>query len=229
VAKDMAFEGSCVPWSDMPDQNASKMVFKPGTYCHWPNINGNVTEVKFQPGDYYIKSGLSMNSGKVEFGAGTYVFDGAGLTFNGSVETVIMGEGLYGLSNGARIIFNDQVVTGDGVSIYLADKDSSFLTVNGRTQVTLTAPTSGTYKDLVIFEKPGLETPQWSSYNLDGGMNLEGLVYLPSRNLHFNGSGEMNGKALSLVLNKLSLDGHITIKQGISGGGTGTTTAYLLR
>ncbi|WP_289033154.1 TadE/TadG family type IV pilus assembly protein [uncultured Roseibium sp.] len=225
VSDGVVSEQSCT--TNFPDPNKSEMVFQPGTYCSWPPINGHVTSVVFEEGDYYIKSSLSMNAKAMTFGDGTYVFDGANLTFNGSAKTVSLGEGLYVLKNGAQMIFNGQEVSGSNVSIHLADEDSAFLTVQGSSEVNLDAPDNGTYKDLLIFETPGLQSSN-SQYKLDGEMNIEGLVYLPSRNLHFNGSGEVNGDELTLVLNQLSLDGDITIESG-SGSGGGSYNAYLLR
>ncbi|MEP2439391.1 MAG: TadE/TadG family type IV pilus assembly protein [Roseibium sp.] len=225
VSEKVVAEQSCT--TNFPDPNKSEMVFQPGTYCSWPPINGHVTSVVFEEGDYYIKSNLSMNAAAVTFGDGNYVFDSASLTFNGSAKTVSLGEGLYVLKNGAQMIFNGQDVTGSNVSIHLADEDSAFLTVQGSSEVNLAAPDNGTYKNLLIFEAPGLQSSN-SQYKLDGEMNMEGLVYLPSRNLHLNGSGEVNGDELTLVLNQLSLDGDITIESG-SGSGGGSYNAYLMR
>lgn len=210
--KRLVSEKSCM--TRFPDPNNSEMVFKPGTYCSWPPINGHVTSVKFTPGDYYIKSNLSVNARSVSFGDGNYVFDGANLTFNGPAKTVSLGDGLYVLTDGAKIIFNDQKVTGSDLTIYLADEQSEFLTVQGRSHATLKAPKRSRYKDILIYEAPGLRSDSGRRYNLDGEMNIEGLVYLPSRNLHFNGSGEMDGDKLTLVLNRLSLDGSISIDSG---------------
>ncbi|MBD8894150.1 Tad domain-containing protein [Roseibium litorale] len=222
-------ESRCMQKSDFPDERREEMVFKPGTYCWWPNINGHVRLVRFLPGNYVFKAGLSLNSAAVEFGSGTYVFNKAGFNFNGSVYNVTMGSGLYLLSNGSRITFNNQKVVAHEVTIYLADKDSAFLTVQGSSKLDLTAPVSGPYKDLALVEAPGLRREAWSSYNLDGMMNVEGLLYLPSRNLHLNGSGVLVGRKLSIVLNKLSLDGKIQIEQGARSTGAGSAHAYLLR
>ncbi|WP_170122173.1 TadE/TadG family type IV pilus assembly protein [Breoghania corrubedonensis] len=223
--RDLGKEMSCV--TDMPDPNGSIMVFEPGTYCNWPPINGNVQEVEFEPGDYVIKAPLSLNAHRVRFGKGLYAFKGASVTFNGSVQDVEMGAGFYALSKGARITFNNQNVTGSDVTIYLADKDAAFLTVQGSSKLDVKAPQGGVFKDILLYEAPGL-SPSGNRYNLDGKMDVEGLIYLPSRDLHLNGSGNLDGDRLTLVLNKLSLDGKIRIHDGAKSMAAEGTQIYLL-
>ncbi|WP_321332955.1 TadE/TadG family type IV pilus assembly protein [Breoghania sp.] len=218
---------ACV--TDMPDPNAREMVFGPGTYCNWPPINGSVDRVVFEPGNYTIKAPLSLNARDVRFGKGTYAFKGAGVTFNGSVHTVEMGAGFYGLSDGARIIFNNQQVTGKGVTIYLADERAAFLTVQGSSKLAVTPPKDGPYKDFLLYEAGGLKRQPHERYNLDGALDIEGLIYLPSRNLHFNGSGKIDSERLTLVLNKLSLDGQIRIKGGAQSLSGANARVYLLK
>ncbi|MDN3721949.1 hypothetical protein QW131_29140 [Roseibium salinum] len=108
LSDELVAEESCVPWSAMPDENATDMVFKPGTYCYYPNINGHVQTVTFEPGDYVFKSGLTFSGKHVVFGAGNYVFKGANFQFNGSVQTVEMGAGVYVFSGGSQLRFDDQ-------------------------------------------------------------------------------------------------------------------------
>lgn len=223
---DLGKETACV--TDFPDPNASVMVFEPGTYCNWPPINGHVKEVEFVPGNYVIKAPLSLNATLVRFGKGNYAFKGAGVTFNGSVHDVEMGAGFYALSDGARIVFNNQRVTGSGVTIYLADERAAFLTVQGASKVNLTAPGGGDFKDVLLFEAAGLPSENSARYNLDGALNVEGLIYLPSRNLHLNGSGKLDGDRLTLVLNKLSLDGKIHIDEGARSMGADDARIYLM-
>ncbi|NVK33168.1 MAG: pilus assembly protein [Rhodobacteraceae bacterium] len=230
VPNDVVSKKSCVSWGDMPSSNGNNitMEFKPGTYCYFPNINGNVKKVVFKPGNYYFTGINTFNSKEVEFGAGNYVFDGVTVQMNGSVHNVKMGAGLYVVKNGGTIRFDNQDVTGTDVSIYLADQHSRFITAQGSTKAKLTAPTTGPYAGMAIFEKPGLNPS--GTYNLDGRLDLEGLVYLPSRNIHFNGNGKMSGNNLSLVFHRLSLDGKIDIKAGSLLGGTSKErNAYLMK
>lgn len=222
-------ETACMPDAALPDEKLSRMVFKPGTYCRWPNINSHVQSVRFEPGDYVFKSGVSFNAQRVDFGAGTYLFKGANFTFNGAVRDVQMGAGLYVLAEGSRLVFNDQKVSGAGVTIHLADANSAFLTVQGNSQLELTAPTAGPYKGLALYEAPNLPVDAWGRYTLDGAMTIRGGVHLPSRNLHLNGNGRIASDGMTLVLNKLSLDGTVAISRGAATTGSGGSRAYLLR
>ncbi len=215
LSDELVAEESCVPAARMPDQNAEDMVFEPGTYCgNFPPINGNVKSVTFEPGNYVFKAFPTLNASKVVFGEGNYVFKGTTFQFNSSVQTVEMGAGVYVLSGGSEIRFDNQKITGSGVTIYLADGDSAFRTVQGSSIANLSAPESGPYAGILYYEAPNLTSA--SNFILDGTLNLKGIVHLPSRTLHLNGSGDIDGKDMVLVVNKLSLDGKISITNGAS-------------
>src|SRR6185437_3629669 len=75
--------------------------------------------------------------------------------------------------------------TGSGVTFYYADA-SSYIQFNSGVKANLSAPTSGTYAHVLMFEPNGLST---SSFAVDGTSTsdlLQGLIYLPSRNVTFN-------------------------------------------
>ncbi|MCX2721470.1 TadE/TadG family type IV pilus assembly protein [Roseibium salinum] len=226
LSDELVAEESCVPWSAMPDENATDMVFKPGTYCYYPNINGHVQTVTFEPGDYVFKSGLTFSGKHVVFGAGNYVFKGANFQFNGSVQTVEMGAGVYVFSGGSQLRFDDQKITGTGITIYLADAESAVRTVQGSSKATLSAPETGPYAGILYYEAPDISKS--SSFILDGELNLAGIVHLPSRNLHLNGSGKITGNDMILVINKLSLDGWISLTNSAAGSTPGSGKTRLL-
>ncbi|MEQ1654008.1 MAG: hypothetical protein ABL897_16105, partial [Hyphomicrobium sp.] len=64
---------------------------------------------------------------------------------------------------------------------------------------------TGPYKDVVIFEAGGLVP---SPFVLDDsiGMNLTGLIYLPSRDTTFNAASNLFSKDTTLVVKTLILD-----------------------
>lgn len=101
--------------------------------------------LQFEPGDYYITGGIVINGGgNVSFGQGLYFLQGEGLTITG---------------NG--------VVTGDGVTFYI---DEGQVTLTGTSDTQLTAPTSGTYEGIVIFQNRTLT----STVNMSGGAIADG-------------------------------------------------------
>lgn len=69
----------------------------------------------------------------------------------------------------------------------------------------LKAPTSGSYENVVMFEKAGLGRSQLV-FDDSRGFQLTGLIYLPSRDTTFNGGSSLASKNLALVVNTLILN-----------------------
>ncbi len=160
-------------------------------------------------------------SGTVNLSPGTYC---GNFNFNGS-GTVNLASGLY-IFNGTKWNINSGwTITGTGVTFYFVNS-SSYVQFNSGVTVSLTAPTSGTYANVLMYEPDGLST---SSFAIDGtsssGHALQGLVYLPSRNITFNSTYSGTADAFTLVVNSLIFDSNspktwsIT-PSGNSAGGT---------
>ena len=150
-----------------PVQTCPTFPGKPGTVTLQPGVYDCTIDpqgqwgLQFEPGDYYITGGIVINGGgNVSFGQGLYFLQGEGLTITG---------------NG--------VVTGDGVTFYI-DEGQITLTGNGDTQ--LTAPTSGTYEGIVIFQNRTLT----STVNMSGGAIADGwgAVYAAGAQIHLVGN-----------------------------------------
>ena len=90
------------------------------------------------------------------------------------------------------------------MTFYFADSNS-YIQVNSGVSVNLSAPTSGTYANILMFEPNGLST---SSYTINGsaGHVLNGLMYQPSRNITFNSQSNTSSEGLTIVVNRLILD-----------------------
>ncbi|MCH6555717.1 MAG: hypothetical protein IH797_03780 [Chloroflexi bacterium] len=140
---------------------------KPGTVTLQPGVYDCTIDppgqwgLQFEPGDYYITGGIVINGGgNVTFGQGLYFLQGEGLTITG---------------NG--------VVTGDGVTFYI---DEGQVTLTGTSDTQLTAPTSGTYEGIVIFQNRTLTT----TVNMSGGAIADGwgAVYAAGAQIHLVGN-----------------------------------------
>jgi len=161
---------------------------KPGTVTLQPGVYDCTIDtpgqwgLQFEPGDYYITGGIVINGGgDVTFGQGLYFLQGQGL--------IITGNG---------------VVTGDGVTFYI-DEGQVTLTGNGDTH--LTAPTSGTYEAIVIFQNRTLTT----TVNMSGGAIADGwgAVYAAGAQIHLVGN---TGSTLhQFISDTFLMDGHSTI------------------
>jgi Flp pilus assembly protein TadG len=157
-------------------------------------------------------------SGTVSLNPGTYC---GNFNFNGT-GTVKLAAGTY-IFNGTNWNINSGwTITGTGVTFYFVNS-SSYVQFNSGVTVSLTAPTSGTYANVLMFEPDGLST---SSFAIDGasssGHALQGLVYLPSRNITFNSTYSGIADAFTLVVNQLIFDSNSPKSWSItpaSGGG----------
>jgi Flp pilus assembly protein TadG len=171
----------------------------PGTYCGGINIGGQVSAV-FAPGIYYIYGG--------------------GITFqnnSGTITNTTTG-GIGGV-----MFFNTD---GHGIA-GLPTSNYAPLLITGQTNVTLNAPTSGTYSG-VLFFKDRLVS---SSNNTDSIQatdkpNLTGTLYFPGDNLTFTGQ---SGVGISTGTNNPAI---IADTFTVNGGGfaiqtgNGSTTQF---
>jgi hypothetical protein len=135
---------------------------------------GNVT---LQPGVYCGWTNFN-GSGKLTLKSGLYVIKGGGMTFNSGWS-----------------------VTGSGVTFYLVDQNAT-LTFNGNVNATLSPPTSGTYANILIFEPPGLPNTNLP-INGTSGSSIQGLLYLPSRDVTINSVSNVSADKVTMVFSSL--------------------------
>ena len=151
--------------------------------------------------------------------------------FNGS-GALSLNPGLYVFSGAHWNLNSGWTVNGTGVTFYFADSNS-YIQINSGVSITASAPTSGTYANILMFEPQGLAE---SSYTIDGtsGHSLNGLIYQPSRNITFNSQSNVTTENLTIVVNQLILDS-LTWNLGPasgykitpSGASSAVTDAYL--
>jgi len=140
------------------------------------------------------------NSGTVTLNPGVYC---GSTNFNGS-GTLTLNPGLYIIKNGAMIFNSSWTVTGNGVTFYLVDQNAT-LTFNGNVNATLSAPTSGTYANILMYEPVGLSTSQLP-INGTSSSSFTGLMYLPSRDVTINSVSNMTSNSVTMVFDTLILN-----------------------
>lgn len=156
---------------------------------------------------------------------GTFNFNGTG--------ALNLNPGLYVFSNARWNLNSGWTINGTGLTFYFADSNS-YIQINGGASMTASAPTSGTYANILMFEPAGLAK---SSYTINGsnGHQLNGLIYQPSRNITFNSQSNLTAENFTLVANTLILDtltwNFATSPRTImpAGATTTTTTVRLTR
>ena len=125
------------------------------TVCQYSNQNYSGT-VTLSPGTYC--GNINFNGGgTVTFTAGNYVFYNVTVNFNGT-GTLSLGAGVYSLKGTHWNLNSGWTVTGGGVTFYYADA-SSHIQFNSAVKANLSAPTTGTYANVLMFEPNGSARP----------------------------------------------------------------------
>jgi Flp pilus assembly protein TadG len=186
-----------------------KLPAPPSTTCTNSNGNYNGGTVNLTPGVYC--GWFNFNSAPtVNFAPGVYVIQGGGWNVDGGTWT------------------------GSGVTFYFAD--SSYIQYNSGMNLTLNAPTTGTYAGILFYEKDGLSN---SNFVFDDSVaeTMTGLIYLPSRNITFNSTSNETTPGITLIANtaifntlnwSLSPQTLWPISNSSTTSGGATTTTYHL-
>jgi Flp pilus assembly protein TadG len=126
--------------------------------------------------------------------------------FNGS-PTITFKPGLH-IIKGRMIINSGATVIAEGVTFYFPDVNSE-IRANGALKFTATAPTTGTYKGILMFEKTSNAAnnanKQQYVFNGSKGETLEGVIYLPNRNVTYNSTTNVTAK-ISMVVNQMIIN-----------------------
>lgn len=159
----------------------------------------------------------NYNGGSVVLTPGVYC---GWFNFN-SAPTVTFQPGLYVIKGGGWNV-NGGTWSGNGVTFYYADQ--SKIQFNSAVAVTMAAPTSGTYANIMMYEAPNLGQSQFI-FNDAKAMQMTGLIYLPSRDVTFNSGSTITSRSFTLVVNTLILNETrwklTPAANGIPGGGGG--------
>ncbi|MFN7092335.1 MAG: TadE/TadG family type IV pilus assembly protein [Allorhizobium sp.] len=147
-----------------------------------------------------------------------------GTTFNGS-PTVTFKPGLHIIS-GRMIINSGATVKAEGVTFYFPDVNSE-IRANGGLTFTATAPTSGPYKDILMFEKTSdasnNRNPQQYVFNGSKGEILKGIIHLPNRDVTYNSTTNQTNN-ITLVVNTIIMNSANWKIEPLSGGGSTPTS-----
>lgn len=128
---------------------------------------------------------------------------------------VTLQPGIYILRDGLLVSGNARV-QGDGVLIY---NESGRIEVQGNGELRLSAPTSGTYEGITIFQPAGNTQPIWLSGNAE--FRITGAVYAPRALVHFEGNADFQDGMI--IAWRVELHGNpevrITAKEPPAAGG----------
>jgi Flp pilus assembly protein TadG len=138
-----------------------------------------------QPGLY--KGGISITAsspGFVTLMPGIYYMQGGGFSSTGSID----------LTGSGVMIYNDPAKSNDQVNL------------SGNGSLTLSPPTSGTYKGITIFENRTATAAV--SITGNGSMTLTGTVYAASAEIDLTGNGSANTTGSQIIANNMKVSGN---------------------
>jgi Flp pilus assembly protein TadG len=182
-----------MPAATNPMSNLTPPLAPPCNPCTVPSTNpAPVTQngvTTYGPGTY---SSISIGPATVNFSPGLYIIDGSGgLTINANAT-----------------------VTGTGVTFYFAN--TATIDVVGTPSINLTAPSSGSYADILMYQDPADTNTTGPQLGGNSGSSFTGIVYFPSDQLTFfgnaNGTDCNSGFTVSMVIaDSIALSGHPTV------------------
>jgi hypothetical protein len=175
----------------------------------------NFHAVSYSSGTHTLCPGIyssiqASGNAKLTLNPGVYLIEGGGFTVSGNASISGTGVTLYNTSS------NYPSSTGNYGGI----------TLSGNGTFALTAPTSGPYAGIVIFQPPANTRAVSLSGNAVDG--LGGTIYAPAALLYVSGNANVNG---ALVVNELSLSGNAASTQSAAGtdaDNAGSTAGQLL-
>lgn len=193
------------PCAVSTDPYASSLPIPSSASCDYPN---NITKD-------------AQDTQPVIMSPGVYC---GGVTFNSTVKNVIFSPGLYVIRGGSFIFGPNVTVSGSGVTFFYAD--NSYLQFNSGATSTLSAPTSGTYSGILMYETPGLSTSYLSNLDTGTSHNWTGLIHLPSRVMQENA-------AALVTISGTAVFAAMTVNSGsswtVAGGSTSGAATSVVR
>jgi hypothetical protein len=169
------------PLATLPAPDPTTMTVQ-STSNYKITTSGNYT---LQPGVYQGGIAITANApGTVTLAPGIYYMQGGGFSDNGSID-----------------------VTGTGVMIYNAPaQNNDEVQLAGTGNVTLTAPTSGPYKGIAIFQDRTATATVDVTGN--GSLSLTGTIYAAGAEVDVTGNGGITVTGAQIIANNMNVAGN---------------------
>jgi hypothetical protein len=120
--------------------------------------------------------------------------------------SVTLQPGIYILRGGLLVSGNARV-RGDGVLLY---NENGRIEVQGNGELRLSAPTSGTYQGITIFQSRSNTEPLWFSGN--ASLRISGTIYAPKSLVHFEGNADLQDSMVIAWRVELQGNPQVTIR-----------------
>jgi hypothetical protein len=137
----------------------------------------------------------------LNFAPGTYVLNGGGMSIS-SANVSLNGSGVFFYNTSNGYAFGPVVVVGGA-------------------NVNLTAPTSGTYRGILLFQDRNLSESATTAFGGSSTETLTGSIYLPNGQLDFAGGSSTNSLTMALIAKDLTIVGNAYLNKDSTGASTG--------
>lgn len=181
--------------SVMPDPYGNVPTPTPGSCA---SVNSWTTNATVSPGTFC--NGFSVSGG----------------------ATVTMNPGVYIIDRGTFALNGGATVTGTGVTIVLTSSTGSnyaSASINGGTNLTLSAPTSGATSGIVFLQDRNAPTGGMSTFNGGAQMLVTGALYFPSQEVKYTGGSSNASTCTQLIAYQIDYTGGSRFNNSCSGVG----------
>jgi hypothetical protein len=201
-----------------------------------PDINGVTDEQSYHPAlpDPYankyntdVPSGMSctnMNqkivtpaptAGATTLRPGCYTGNNQ-FKFTGG--TTILQPGVYYLNNTDFDVQSSSIIKGTGVTIILTGTSPGQVNLAGTSTVQLTAPTSGTFANMLLIQSPNasnINNP--NTINGTAASSFDGAFYFPNQQVTFSGTSAATTKCAMVVARRVEFAGNTALQNDVDG------------
>jgi hypothetical protein len=148
--------------------------------------------------------------------------------------TLSMNPGIYIIKGGGLSVTGNASISGNGVFIYNAGSNYPLsggtfggISLGGNGNFSLTAPTSGTYAGILIFQSR--QNTRALSFTGNAFQGTTGTIYAANALLNLSGNAQLRGNSLIVGTLNLTGNGSLTqLAQGTDGGDSATAIADTL-
>ena len=163
---------------------------------------------------------LSVQPGETRsIGPGDVCYDGMDIKGTLNIQpntTVYVNGGVFDLGSQAQ-------VSGSNVTIVLTSTNATSnpasiatVNINGGAQLNLTAPTSGSFANVLFYQDPRATLGNSIHINGNSATRLQGAFYFPRANFTFNGTTGMVTECMQVVARRLNFSGNASIGNSCS-------------
>lgn len=139
----------------------------------------------------------------------------------GAKANVTLSPGVYVVNGGSVKINGGAQVSGSGVTIFLTGSAGNYASVdiNGGAQVNLSAPNSGAYAGVLMFQDRNAPAGGDNKFNGGAAMSLNGALYFPGQQVDFQGNTSNAGGCTRIVADTVTFTGDATLGNACAGLG----------